>query len=93
MITLCYIFGGQRKSSVVYSTVNFFSELYTIVQRLAALRTAMSWECRMGPVGIRQTCCWDLVQARKESEMTFSMSGLSELLCSPVGSSVASVLS
>jgi hypothetical protein len=58
--------GVKGSYLVVLQPLIFFSELYTIVQRLAALRTAMSWECRNGVRWVLdKLVAWDLVQARK----------------------------
>jgi len=58
--------GSKEGYLVVMRPLIFFSELYTIVQRLAALRTAMSWECRNGVRWVLdKLVAWDLVQARK----------------------------
>ena len=58
--------GSKEFIWLLCNLLSSFSELYTIVQRLAALRTAMSWECRNGVRWVLdKLVAWDLVQARK----------------------------
>jgi hypothetical protein len=73
VITFVLHLRGSKEVIGCYATFIFFSELYTIVQRLAALRTAMSWECRNGVRWVLdKLVAWDFGASQEDSGRTLA---------------------